>query len=69
MFPSESRKQVRIPAGQSQGAVMARTYVLENKGLNWSGHTWVRMATEDSGAGRKSSGQPKAKNQGRDHVC
>lgn len=47
VVPSEGRKQVRVPAGQPQGAVMARTYVLENKGLNWSGHTWVGMATED----------------------
>lgn len=68
MLPSEGRKKVRVLAVQSQGAVMARTW-LENKGLSWSGHTWVRMAIENSGAGRKSSDQPKAKNQGRDHVC
>lgn len=68
MLPSESMKQMRVLAGQSQGAVMARTYVLENKGVNCSGHTWVRMATEDSGADKQSSGQAKAKNQGRSHV-
>lgn len=68
MLPSESRKQVKVPAGQSQGAVMARTW-LKNKGLSWPGHTWVKMAIEDSGAGRTSSGKPKAKNQGRDHMC